>query len=206
MLHSAGCGIAWETAGDPTGMAALMKHSRQKIAEVAGERFAPRGVYCFGDHHGQGAGDAPGAAQRALWKAVKEAGFEYLISSVGPGDSRILFRDGDFVVLNQAGKVEGASPFVRGYPATFAEVEKKLADSGKPGWLVGAVDTPIHGSPIYVGRPYGGKNPKPRISDFYDYVQKGGATKKVVSATPHTIARYARLLDDLDAKAKEPKP
>jgi hypothetical protein len=62
--------------------------------------------------------------------------------------------------------------------------------------MVGALDSPIHGSPIYLGRPYGGKNPQPRINEYYDYIQKGGATGKVISATPHTIARYARMLDD----------
>jgi hypothetical protein len=194
VLHSAGFGIMWETAGDPAAVAAMMKKARRKIAEVAGERSAPRGVYCFGDHHGQGQRNTPGDAQVALWKAVKGAGFDYVITSVLPGDSRILFRDGDFVVLNQAGRHEGASPFVRGYPASFTVVEKELAGAGKPGWLVGAIDTPIHGSPIYVGRPYQGKSP--RINDFFDYVQKGGATGKVISATPHTIARYARIVDD----------
>lgn len=169
---------------------------------LAGERFAPRGVYCFGDHHGQAKeADVPGAAQLALWKAVKDAGFDYLITSVLPGDSRILYRDGDFVVLNQAGRWHSASTFVRGDPATFAAAEKNLAEAGRPGWLVGAVDCPIHGSPIYVGRPYGGKNPQPRINEFYDYVQRGGATGKVLPATPRTIARHARLIADRSQSA-----
>jgi len=189
VLHSLGNGIAWETAGDPARIAATMKESRQKIAELASERFAPRGVYFFGDLHG------PPEAQEALWKAVKAAGFEYAISSVQFGDSRILYRDGDFVVLNQAGKRHGSSPFVRGDPSSFASEERRLANAGKPGWLVGALDSPIHGSPIYMGRPYGGKNPQPRLFEYYDYVQKGGATGKVITATPHTVARYARLLE-----------
>ena len=204
VLHSTGAGIIWETAGDPTRIAALMKQSRGKIAELSGERFAPRGVYCFGDNHGQPReATAIGDAQLAVWKAIKEAGFEYVVTSILPGDSRILYRDGDFVVLNQAGRWCGGSPFVRGFPDTFAATEKKLAAAGQPGWLVGALDSPIHGSPIYMGRPYGGKNPQPRISDYYDYVQKGGATGKVISATPRTIARYARLITD---RANEPPP
>jgi len=208
VLHSAGSGIIYETAGDPARIAALMGDSRKRIAAAAGEQNAPRGVYCFADHHGQKDGAKPGDAQVALWKAVKAAGFEYLVTSACPGDSRILFRDGDFVVLSQAARLCSGSPFFRGFPDTFSAVEKKLADAGKPGWLVGALDTPIHGSPIYLGRPYGGKNPQPRINEYYDYVQKGGATGKVVSATPHTIARYARLLEDMKngSAAKEAKP
>ncbi len=195
VLHSLGNGIGWETAGDPAKLAAMMADSRKKIAAIAGEKNAPRGCYFFGDHHLQPKdGQTPGPAQIALWKAVQAAGFEYIITSTLAGDSRVLYRDGDFVVLSQAARFCDGSPFYRGFPETFAAVEKKLADAGNPGWMVGALDSPIHGSPIYLGRPYGGKNPQPRISDYYDYLQRGGKTGKVISATPHTIARYARLV------------
>ncbi|MCD6508345.1 hypothetical protein J7M22_17210, partial [Candidatus Poribacteria bacterium] len=80
-------------------------------------------------------------------------------------------------------------------PAAFAAVERKLAEAGKPGWLVGAIDSIIHGCPVYMCRPFDGA---PRISEFYDYIRRGGVTGRVISATPHTIARYARLLDDLE--------
>lgn len=196
VLHSAGSGIIWESAGDPACIARLMRESRANIAAVAGERFAPRGIYCFGDHHGQGEASEPGAAQVALWKAVRAAGFEYLITSVLPGESRVLFRDGDFVVLNQAGAWHKGSPFVRGEPRTYAKQEQLLVERDTPGWMVGAIDTPIHGCPIYVGRPYVDKVPQPRINEFYDYVERGGESGRVVSATPRTIARYARLLQD----------
>ncbi len=196
VLHSAGAGIIYETAGDPARIAGLMSDSRKRIAAAAGEKNAPRGVYCFADHHGQADPKKPGDAQIALWRAVKAAGFSYLVTSACPGDSRVLLRDGDFVVLSQAARACSGSPFFRGFPDTFAAVEKKLSDAGKPGWMVGALDSPIHGSPIYLGRPYGGKNPQPRINEYYDYIQKGGATGKVISATPHTIARYARMLAD----------
>jgi len=207
VLHSCGNGILWETAGEPARVAAAMADSRRRIAAVAGQRFAPRGIYCFADHHGQPDAPTPGDAQIALWKAVKAAGFDYLITSVLPGDSRILFRDGDFVVLNQAARPCANSPFIRGYPDTFAATAKKLADAGRPGWLIGAIDSPIHGSPIYLGRPYGNGKPQPRISDFYDYVQQGSKSAKLVSATPHTVARYARLLDRLSSgHGKESRP
>ena len=192
VLHSAGSGIMWEAAGDARRIAGLMKRSREKIASVAGERFAPRGVYCFADHARPRDHTTLGDRQLQLWKAIQSAGFEYVISSVQPGDSRILYRDGDFVVLNQAGRPVGASPLVRGDPTTFAAVEKKLAAAGKPGWLVGAIDSIIHGCPIYIGRRF---ENAPRINEFYDYVQKGGVTGNLISATPHTVARYARLLD-----------
>jgi len=36
------------------------------------------------------------------------------------------------------------------------------------------------------------------FGEFYDYIRKGGVTGRVISTTPHTIARYARLLDGLE--------
>jgi len=197
VLHSLGNGIAWETAGDPAKLAAIMADSRKKIAAIAGEKNAPRGCYFFGDHHLQPKGaKTPGPAQIALWKAVRAAGFDYAITSVLAGDSRVVYRDGDFVVLNQAARhCPGGSPFYRGFPETFAAFEKKLVDAGKPGWMVGALDSPIHGNSFYAGRPQSTKD-VPRIGEYYEYLKKGGTTGKVISATPHTIARYARLLGD----------
>lgn len=192
VLHSTGAGVNWETGGDPQVMAALMKSSREKIAARAGSN-APRGVYLFGDLYQQSK-DAkePGPAQLALWKAIKEAGFEYAVTSVLEQGSRIVYRDGDFVVLSQTARTHNGSPFVRGDRDKFSEAEKEFAKQNKPGFILGAIDTPIHGSPIYVGRPYNGT--APRINEFFDYVQKGGVTGKLKSATPHTIARYAKIL------------
>jgi len=199
VLHSAGGGIMWESAGDPRRVAALMKDARERIGRVAGQRFAPRGVYCFADHARPGDHQTLADTQIGLWKAIKAAGFDYVISSVRPGESQILYRDGDFVVLNQAGRPVGASPLVRGDPGTFAALERKLAAAGKPGWMIGAIDSIIHGCPIYMGRPFEGA---PRINEFYDYIQKGGATGKLISATPHTVARYARMLDDMRGRGR----
>ncbi len=195
VLHSAGAGIMWETAGDPVRIAAIMRASRDRIAQVSGARFAPRGVYCFGDQHEQPAGAMqPGTRQLALWKAVADAGFEYLITSVLPGAGPVLFRRDNFVVLNQTAAVYTSSPFVRGTVETFTAEEKRLASANRPGWLIGAIDTPIHGCPIYIGRPYGKKQKDVPINAFFDYCQNGGATGRLVSVTPRTVARYARMI------------
>lgn len=73
------------------------------------------------------------------------------------------YRDGNFVVLNQVARLCGGAPFYRGFPETSAAVEKKPADADRPG---GALDSPFQGSPIYLGRPYGGKNPQPHIHEY----------------------------------------
>jgi len=185
VLHSAGCGNLAETLGEPAKVAALMKDSRRRIAHVAGERFAPRGVYCYRDMDGD---------PKPLWRAVREAGFDYLISSAQPGDNRLLYSEGDFVVLNQAGGVMSASPFTRVKELREMSVtEEKLAAAKRPGWLIGVLDSPLYGYSSYLatGHKWGGGV---RINAFYDYLAKGGTTGQVLSATPHTIARYARLL------------
>ncbi|MBC8127243.1 MAG: hypothetical protein H8M99_08900 [Gloeobacteraceae cyanobacterium ES-bin-144] len=194
VLHSTGAGVNWETGGTTEAMVGLMKKSRDKIASYAGVN-APRGVYFFGDLHQQSKDSKePGPAQIALWKAVKEAGFSYAVTSILEGESRIIYQDGDFVVLTQTAITHNGSPFIRGDKDVYSKAEKILADQNKPGWLIGAIDTPIHGSLIYQGRPY--KNKAPRLNEFFDYIQKGGITGKIKSATPHTIARYARILQE----------
>ena len=188
VLHSAGCGNIAETLGAPDRVAALMRESRRRIAAVAGERFAPRGVYCYRDMDGK---------PEPLWKAVRDAGFEYVISSVKPGANRLLYRSGAFVVLNQAGGHMSASPFVRVKALREMSVtEKQLAAAKRPGWLVGVLDSPLYGYSPYLatGHKWGQGI---RINAFYGYIAKGGATGRLISATPRTIARYARLLDDL---------
>jgi hypothetical protein len=204
VLHSTGAGIVWETAADASRLAAIMVESRRRIADLAGERFAPRGVYFFGDFdHGRMEPPQPTERQLDLWKAARDAGFEYVITSALAGPSRILYRDGDFVALSQAAEHHFFSPFRRGTPDSFAMEEKRLNVARLPGWLIGALDSPIQGNSIYVGRPkkVGHNEQLHRISSYYDYIEGGGTRGKIISATPRTIARYARLLADLGLHA-----
>jgi hypothetical protein len=49
VLHSTGAGIMVESLCPPARVAQLMREARARIADLAGPRFAPRGVYCFCD-------------------------------------------------------------------------------------------------------------------------------------------------------------
>jgi hypothetical protein len=193
VLHSAGSGIIAESLAEPNRVAAMMKDARAKIAAVAGDRFAPRGVYCYLDATPRKWDDKP----LSLWKAIKDAGFEYVLSSVSHGDNKVLHRDGDFVVLNMCGgNMFPNSPFIR--VKAFSEMEpvvKKLTEAGKPGWLVAVLDSPLYGYPPYLstGHKWGGGV---KLGDLYRFVTDGEKSGKLVSATPRTIARYARLLQD----------
>ena len=55
----------------------------------------------------------------------------------------------------------------------------------------------VSAATYYLATPYG-KDAKahPHLSSLLKYAKSGGATGKVISATPHTIAHYARILDE----------
>ena len=167
-----------------------MVDARQRIAHIAGERFVPRGVYCYLDAV-PWQWEAPNVA---LWQAIQEAGFSYVISSVSAGTSRLLYRDGDFVVLSQTGGVHYPfSPFVR--IDTVVDIiaeERRLINRRRAGWILAVLDTPIYAYSAYlsVGDPF---KQRGGLGQFYKYIAGGGETGRLVSATPHTIARFARL-------------
>ncbi len=199
VLHSGGYGIIAESLGDPQKIAGMMKEARDEIAHIAGERFAPRGVYCYLDA-------LPGAWKKkptALWEAIAAAGFEYVISSVAQGPNQILYNDDKFVVLNMwYCNHYPYSPFVRITTSDqLRDMERQISGSGQPGWIIGVVDTPIFAYNNYL--VLGESNPslrKPaiyqdvRMGKLFTYIQNRGETDKLVSATPHTIARYVRYL------------
>ena len=192
VLHSSGFGILAESLAEPQKVASLMAEARRRIAELVGEEGAPRGVYCYLDAF-------PGRWEQrneALWRAIAKAGFSYLVSTVSCGRSEVLLREGDFVVLSQCGHLTyPASPFARvDSPDEMAECERRLAEEGRPGAIVAVLDSPIYAYPVYLsfGDPFNHR----RLGEFFDYLKGGGVTGKLVNATPHVVARYARLLFD----------
>jgi len=196
VLHSSGVGIVAESLAAPDRLAEMMADARASIAGMAGERFAPRGVYCYLDA-------APHAWRKrpeSLWRAIADAGFEYVVSSVDQGDTTILYRDGDFVVLNLCGVSKYPySPFMRVDRLNhLVDAERRLERSPAPSWMIGVLDIPLYGYSTYLtlGDPSRGL----RLGDFMTYIQNRGESGRLISATPHTIARYARMLDDLNAE------
>lgn len=192
VLHSSGAGIIAESLADPDRLAAMMREARTRIAALTGERFAPRGVYCYLDA-------TPGVWRKrpeALWRAIADAGFDYVVSSVDQGDSSVLYRDGDFVVLNQCGVSKYPySPFMRVDRLNhLVDAERRLERSPAPSWMIGVLDIPLYGYSAYLtlGDPSRGV----RLGDFMTYIRNRGESGRLISATPHTVARYARFLDD----------
>ncbi len=202
LLHSSGLGIHAEGIGTPEKVAGMMKTARDEITKWSGERFAPRGVYCYLDANPPDWQTHP----EALWKAIKQAGFEYVISSVSNGTSQVLYRDGDFIVLNQNSyNMYPYSPFIRANGVEqLAEMERVYTRESRPGYILAVLDTPIFAYSSYLVK--GKSRPMEflplvykdaQLGDFFEYIRSRGATHKIISATPHTIARYARLLQDM---------
>jgi hypothetical protein len=194
VLHSTGYGITAEALGAPHVIAGLMRAARDEIVGLAGPRFAPRGAYLYCDYE-------PPHWDRAaipLWRAIRDAGFAYVISSVCQGDPAVLYREGDFVVLNQCGtRHYPFSPFARiDVAADLEEMEARLLAAGRPSWIMPVLDIPIYGYSNYLslGDPFKSRG---GLGQFYAFMRWGGKSGKLISATPHTIARYARVIENL---------
>lgn len=201
VLHSGGIGIIAESLADSQKIANMMKEAYESIMKITGKENAPRGIYCYLDAFP----DNWNKSSKNLWQKVGEAGFEYIFTSVKPGNSRVLFQDKSVTVLNlQSYNYYPYSPFIRvNSVSQMVEMERSNSQNGQPAWLNAVIDTPIFASSSYLlkgkSRPtadnyslYRGAN----LGSFFEYIAKGGETHKLISATPHTIYRYAKLLKE----------
>ena len=81
-------------------------------------------------------------------------------------------------------------------------MERRLTATGRPGWIIGIIDTPVYAysNNLLLGESHASMgNPAFKgvmLSEFFRYIQFRGESSKLVSATPHTIARYARLVSE----------
>jgi hypothetical protein len=135
----------------------------------------------------------PGALSTEVVAAVREAGFSYMWTKAGFGRPAVAYRDGGFAALTlTAGNWDGWSPFYTlGSARDLRLPERRLLRSGRPGWLVGTIDSPLwalsgevleHGSTLY------------RVAAL---TARGGTTGRLVNVLPRVIARYACVLGDL---------
>jgi len=69
--------------------------------------------------------------------------------------------------------------------------EDRCVEMKRPGWIIAALDSPIWG---FEYAPWESGAELKRIAA---YMTSTGNTGKLVNATPHTIARYARILADM---------
>jgi len=134
----------------------------------------------------------PGPIDARVAEAVRSAGFSYMLTKAAFGQPAVALREGDFVALPfTAGGWDGWSPFYTvGGVRDLARAERRLRATGRPGWLMSTVDSPLwalsgeiweHGSRLHAATAL---------------TASGGRSGELVNVTPNVVARYARLLDD----------
>ena len=70
----------------------------------------------------------------------------------------------------------------------FKRWEERLSATKSPGWIIVSLDSPFWGfSPFYFDLA-------PALKSAMEYVRKGGKTKKLFTACPYDVVRYARIL------------
>ncbi len=179
VLHAGGMGILAEINCPPDLLQKHCHESMSRIRAIAGDEATPRGYYAFMDTDYK----TLATVNPAIYDAVRANGLEYAVSSVTPGRNRIVHKAADFRVLNQSCRsICSASPFVR---ITTVEDIKESA-GGRPGWMIGTLDAPVISFNQYIWR-HG-----PRFMEIVDHLTKSSS---IVNVLPHTIARYARILE-----------
>ena len=182
ILHSGGMGIMAEHRCPPELLTLHCNNALKAIREISGKQNIPLGYYAFCDTDLNTLQDI----NPLLFSAVKESGLEYFVSSARPGLNRILFQDNNFSVINQSTRCQCyGSPFVR---INSIENLRENCSKSVPGWILTTMDAPVVSFNPYIWKRGN------RFVEIADYFLQGGA---IINATPHTIARYARILDKL---------
>ena len=191
LLYTGALGIAAEGQGymDLSVLRQNIMEARSMIAAVAGEKAVPKGYYTFLDiqlrDYTKG--------NPALYEMLADLGFDYLVSSMNPGESAVQYRKGDFVSINMSPPYFGFySNFIRANDLNEIDLcEDRLVEFDKPGWVLAALDSPIWG---FENAPW---ECGPELRRIAEYMTGGGNSGRLINVTPGTIARYARILNDM---------
>lgn len=133
----------------------------------------------------------PGGPRRDILEAVRDAGFEYALtkSSFGEAPTVATGVDGLTAVNYTAGRWDGWTPFETvNELGDLEDAERKLLRAGRPGWLLGGFDACLwtfSGHVLDRGR---------ELLEMCRWTAAGGGSHRLVNVTPHTLARYARVL------------
>lgn len=181
LLHSGGLGVMAECNCPPEILGEQCERALARIREIAGPGGVPRGYYAFMDSNL----DRLNQVRGDLFGAIHGAGLEYVVSSALPGRNRVLWRSPNrrCQAINLTPRVvHTASPFVR---TTTAEDVETGGGGGGAGWILCALDAPVISFAPYIWAKGS------RFMALVDRLRRGTC----VNVTPHTISRYARLLD-----------
>ncbi len=135
----------------------------------------------------------PGPPGRAVLATARDAGFEYAFTASGfAGPPRAVVDVPGIVALTYtAGRWDGWSPFITVNDLSdLRRAERRLLRGGRPGWLVGTLDTCLW---TFTGHLWDRGR---ELQTICRWMAGGGSSGKLVNVTPRTAARYARLLAD----------
>ena len=134
---------------------------------------------------------APGSLDPALARVVRAAGYDYMLtkSEFGRGPT-VAFEENGFVAINYtAGQWDGWTPFETiNDVADLRQAEKRLLRNGKPGWLLGGIDSCLW---TFSGELW---NAAPRLHAIAEFATNGGTSGRLINVRPGVLARYARLI------------
>lgn len=139
-------------------------------------------------------GFRPGGPRRTLLEAVSAAGFEYALtkSSFGEPPTVATGVEGLTAINYTAGRWDGWTPFETiNDLGDLRRAERALLGSRRPGWLLGSVDSCLwtfSGHVLDRGRD---------LLEICRWTARGGESGRLVNVTPHTMARYARILAEM---------
>jgi len=204
LIASVGLGVAWERALPYNKIKDCLKIAKETMLQAVSKDFLPQGCFPFLDIalkiRPKVGTDFPFVSpflrsvdetNTRLINGLKESGFKYLISLANFGKPRVLFSDSDFTVINfTAGKWTGISPYVAlNSVDEIRKAERSIEKSRRPGWVLSSIDTPLwlYTKPLW--------KQACSLRQILEYISHGGESHKIVNVTPHTIARYARILE-----------
>jgi hypothetical protein len=182
MICSAGLGVATEAEGYLSGqtLTESLKKTTDWISEKWGRSAVPIGYYPFQDacpfykHN----------TAEPQFEAVRAAGFQYCITYKEEGKSpRIVYEKDGFIAVNQQNVHWTRDPL-----GDLKNWENVILNAGKPGWIIIGLDSPFWGFMFYEMKS--GK----LLIDALDFIRNGGSSGRLFSATPHEIARYAKIV------------
>jgi hypothetical protein len=124
---------------------------------------------------------------------VRDAGFEYAFttSSFAAPPRAVVDVDGLTALTFTAGRWDGWTPFVTVNDLSdLRRAEHRLLRRGRPGWLIGTLDTCLWAftGPVWTKGT--------ALFDLCHWMAAGGSTGRLMNVTPRTASRYARLLAD----------
>ena len=103
-----------------------------------------------------------------------------------------VYRQGDFVALNYtAGQWDGWTPFETINDLNdLRRAERTLVGQGKPGWLLGSIDSCLW---TFSGEIW---DRAPGLASIARFVASGGSSGKLVNVRPRVLAHYARIISE----------